>query len=43
MTDIQRAAIRKLGNGIRRINGEWIWPEDVRKSEAIAQMVLDAK
>jgi hypothetical protein len=43
MTDTQKAALRKLDNGILRINGEWVWPEDVRESEATARMVLEAK
>jgi hypothetical protein len=43
MTDTQKAALRKLDAGIIRINGEWVWPEDVRRSEAVARMVVEAK
>ena len=42
MTTIQRTALDKMGGaGSIRVNGKWIWREDVRNSEATAREVLE--
>ena len=43
MTDTQRAALRKMDSltaGAIRVNGRWVYREDVRGSEAVAREVL---
>ena len=44
MTTIQRQALQKMDDmncGAIRINGRWVWREDIRNSEKVAQEVLN--
>lgn len=44
MTDTQRAALKKMDDrtaGALRINGRWIFREDIRNSEAVAKEIME--